>query len=89
MKKQVVVKIKTLWEGKVAVKSQAIIRARSDEKDLKIIHKGGSMLIPCEDIVHRIILQSKEYICKFTGKPYTLYYFWWSPDIVCEQIKLF
>lgn len=75
----VVAEVKTLFKGMVAVKEQAVNEARSKEWDLKIVHDGQAMLIPCDKIVERMVRKSDEYEDQFGRGNYRLWYFNWQP----------
>lgn len=82
-------KVKTLYHGMIAVKNKAIEECLRDNKPLVIEYEGKLMTIPSEKINEKTIKKSEKYTCKFTGKPYWLYYFNWKADVIDNgQLKL-
>lgn len=74
------VKVKTIWEGKVAVRDKYIDEARATGQGLIITHKQGFMVIPNEEINSRIDSYSEQFFADhFSDKKHQLVYFLWKP----------
>ena len=73
------VKIKTIWNGMVAVKSQAIEGVRATNDDMLIDCSGQQMLIKKHELMDKVVMHSENYKDKYGGKDYSLYYFKFIP----------
>jgi len=83
------VKVKTVWQGKVAVRDRYVAECREKEQDLVIDHNGGSMRIPWHKIDKKTDGVSREIHRDRYGKTtggHRLVYFLWKPTV--EQGKM-
>lgn len=77
------VKVKTIWQGKVAVRDKYIDEAKATGQGLIIAHKGASMVIPNDEIGNLITGYSERFFAdRFSDKKHQLVYFNWKPTEV-------
>lgn len=78
------IKVKTIWQGKVALRKRKYVeKAINENLPLEIQHKGWTMTIDPRDIPQKIVGQSEQPVYDKFGKepPDYLVYFNWKPDI--------
>ena len=76
------IKIKTLFQGKVAINEKYFLEADKNEDSLIFEHNGSIMEISYEDIAMDIVGVSKDRFKDNFGKgSYRLLYYKWKPTI--------
>ena len=73
------VKVKTCWQGKIALRERYIQDAVKSGEGITILHDGSSMVIPHNEILNRIVCR-REYPVKdkFSKAPEYLFYCDWQ-----------
>lgn len=86
----VVVKVKTVWNGRVAVRGRYIRQCLQEESDLTIWHNGDAMVIPFNELFTKRTGMSAEKFGDDFGKfdPDHLHYFKWKPTAVQDRMEL-
>ena len=77
------VTVKTIWQGKVAIRGQYINEAIKTRQGIIIYHDYGSMRIPNHKLYEMLVAKSEHRVRdKYRKqKPDFLYYFDWRPDV--------
>lgn len=75
--------VKTIWNGKIAIRGQYVQESIKTEQDLIIYHNHGSMRIPNHRLYDLLVAKSEHRVVdKYRKlKPDFLYYFNWKPDV--------
>jgi hypothetical protein len=80
--------VKSIWQGKCAIRDFYIDDAMLKKTGLHIKYEGEIMEIPFGKIKEKIVARSKKsFLDRFSGKFHYLYYFDWRPTM--KQEKLF
>ena len=72
-------KVKTQWEGKVAIRDKFIQQAKEKNEDILIEHAGNIMLIPVDKIDEVALPYREKVRDKFSLEYHELVYFYWKP----------
>jgi len=82
-----IIKIQTIWQGKVGIRDKKINEALYHKEDLEIMSGRDIMIIPWEKIQGKIVGRSeKPFQDRFSKDSHYLIYFNWRPSK--NQIKL-
>ena len=74
------VKVRTIWQGKVAVRDKYVDMAKALGQGMSITCRGGTMTIPSEELEARITGYSeKAFVDRFSDEKHRLAYFLWKP----------
>ncbi len=81
------IKIKTIFQGKVAVRDRYINEAIKKKESLEITHRSGVMVIPCEDLQKKIVGKSdKPFQDRYSRELHFLIYYLWRPQNQQKQL---
>jgi hypothetical protein len=76
------VEVKTIWQGKVAVRDKYVDMALDNREGLIIVHSDDVMVIPFHGIQDRISGRSELPVKdRFSRDKHFLIYFNWQPDV--------
>lgn len=79
--------VKSIWQGKVAIRQKYLEQAYKNKKGLEIHHAGSIMLIPFDKIKDSVVAKSEKSVYdKFKGEYHWLIYFNWKPTILQKQL---
>ncbi|MFW6173503.1 MAG: hypothetical protein ACOC5T_07155 [Elusimicrobiota bacterium] len=81
-------RVKTIWNGMVAIRDKYVKEALKKKEDLEIIHENENMIIEWNQIEKRIHSISKPIPDKFSNAIHKLIYFHWIPFKETEDEKL-
>ena len=74
------VKVKTVWQGKVALREKYVHQALETGKGIRISVGDAYMHIPGDEVKKRIVAKSEEsFYDKFSKERHFLIYFDWKP----------
>lgn len=83
------IKVKTVWQGQVAIRDRYIEQAKNEERDILISLRKGRMLIPFNEIDSLILHRSKQpFYDKYKNEYHHLYYFKYKEENE-QQAQLF
>lgn len=73
--------VKTLWQGKVAVRDKFIHEAFQNKEQVVITHNGQRMVLNWDKLKEKLVGKSdKPFKDEFSKEKHYLYYYWWRPD---------
>jgi len=73
------VKVRTLWQGMVAVRDKYITYCFNAKRDLIIKHKRDTMIIPHQDLYSRAEKFHVRVFDVYKSQSHNLYYYKWQP----------
>lgn len=85
------VKVKTTWQGKVAIRDRYFYEAKTKKEDLLIRVGRDIMKIPLTELEDKVVARSEEPVeDKFSNPPefHYLIYFDWKPTETQEKLFL-
>ena len=83
------VNVKTIWQGKVAIREKYYWLAKTKRENLLIKVKNDVMIIPFQLLLEKVVTKSeKPVIDKFSDPPeyHYLIYFDWKPTTKQEEL---
>ena len=79
---EIIVKVKSVWCGQIAVHEKYFSQAQQQNRGLKFVYKKESMSIPANLIGSSVASISAEtYSDRYSTEKYHLVYFKWKPDV--------
>ena len=83
------IKVKTLWNGQVALRDKQVVDAQTDMMNINVFHKGQVMQIPFLELDRlRVSVSEHRYRDKYSKEGHFLYYYKWVPTIEQGAMQL-
>ena len=71
-------KVKTLWQGKIAIRDKYVEKAKETNQDISVEFLGKKMTIPVNEINNLIVGRSAPQTDYFSNASHKLIYFKWK-----------
>ena len=80
------IKVKTIWQGQVAIRDKYLKQSQETGEDILIIHGSDQMVIPYLT-AHKYKAKSEFPVRdKFSRESHYLLYYQWSPSVIQESL---
>ena len=77
------VRVKTLWLGRVGLRSRFVDEAQATKQDIVVLHGQDQMLLAHGDLDSKVVGRSdKPFPDQFTGEEHYLIYYLWKPTAI-------